>query len=90
LSWTVALLLAEWWLERRTYPADRDTPRLVGVSAVANLQVGVEIHLVRSPFHPAGLRDHRRRQPPDPLPVMRRGLAAPAGLHALGMALLRE
>jgi hypothetical protein len=33
LSWTVALLLAEWWLERRPYPADRDTPGLVGVAA---------------------------------------------------------
>ena len=38
LSWTVALLLAEWWLERRPYPAEGDTPRLVSVSAVANLQ----------------------------------------------------
>jgi len=36
LSWTVALLLAEWWLERRPYPADRDTPRLVRVSAGYN------------------------------------------------------
>ena len=36
LSWTVALLLAEWWLEGRPYPADRDTPRLVSVSAGYN------------------------------------------------------
>jgi hypothetical protein len=28
--------------------------------------------------------------PPGPLPVARRGLAAPAGLHAWGVALLRE
>ena len=28
LSWTVALLLAEWWLERRPYPVDRETPHL--------------------------------------------------------------
>jgi hypothetical protein len=38
LSWTVVLLLAEWWLERRPYPADRDTPRHVSISAVANQQ----------------------------------------------------
>jgi hypothetical protein len=32
-SRTVALLVAGWWLVRRPYPADRDTPRLVSVSA---------------------------------------------------------
>ncbi|HJV14950.1 MAG TPA: DUF2306 domain-containing protein [Propionibacteriaceae bacterium] len=32
LSWTLTLLLVEWWLERRPYPADRDTRLLVSVS----------------------------------------------------------